>query len=309
MSNPILQGGLDFIIAIQQIHGPLLDSFFRAITSFGDATIYVVALPFFFWCVDTSLGAHAGMLFLTTSYAANGLKDLFRQPRPFQLDPAVKLDNATGYGLPSFHTMEATIMWGMFAMWFKKKWLWAVAISMVVLIGFSRIYLGVHFPTDVLAGFILGVIALWLYSSGGPVFEKWLKGLDFRWQVVLAVVAPAILAISHPTTDVILIMSVLSGFCLGLAMLNRYVSFSAGGPVWQRAARFLAGDAVVAVLYILPRLFADTGLAARLNLAVFTNPLHYLNYGAIGLWITFGGPWMFRKLNMAPGLEEAENAG
>lgn len=308
MSNPILQGGLDIVIAVQQIHGPVVDAFFRVITSLGDAAVYVIALPFFFWCVDTSLGAHAGLLFLSTSYVANGLKDLFRQPRPFQLDFSVKLGDATGYGLPSFHTMETTIMWGMLAMWYKKKWLWVVAISVMCLIGFSRIYLGVHFPTDVLAGFVLGALALWLYASGGTILEKWLKGLDFRWQVVLAVVAPAVLAVSHPTSDVILIMSVLSGFCLGLALLNKYVSFSAGGPVWQRAVRFVVGDAVVAVLYVVPRAFVATGLAGRLNLAAFSDPLHYLNFAAIGLWITFGGPWMFRKLGLASGLEEAENA-
>lgn len=300
--------GIDIITFVQQIHGPFLDAFFRAVTSFGDASVYIIALPLFFWCVDTSLGAHAGMLFLITSYIGNGLKDVFRQPRPFNINPAVKLDDADGFGLPSFHTMEATIMWGMFAIWYKKKWLWVVAVFMMVLIGFSRIYLGVHFPTDVLAGFVLGALALWLYASGGPVFEKWLKGLDFKWQVVLAIVAPVVLAISHPTPDVILIMSVLSGFCLGLAMLNRYVSFSAGGPVWQRILRFVVGDSIVAVLYIVPRVFAESGLADRLNLAVLSDPLHYINYAAIGLWITFGGPWMFRKLNLAPGLEEVKNA-
>ncbi|MFA5866850.1 MAG: phosphatase PAP2 family protein [Actinomycetota bacterium] len=308
MSNPVLQGGVDIIIAVQQIHGPILDAFFRAITSLGDATVYVIALPFFFWCVDVGLGAHAGLLFLSTSYVANGLKDLFRQPRPYHFDFSVKLDDASGYGLPSFHTMEATIMWGMFAMWYKKKWLWVVALAMMALIGFSRIYLGVHFPTDVLAGFILGVLALWLYASGGAALEKWLKELDFHWQVILSLIVPAVLAISHPTSDVILIMSVLSGFCLGLALLNRYVSFSAGGPVWQKALRFAAGDIVVAVLYVVPRIFAGSGLAGRMNLAAFSDPLHYMNYVAIGLWITFGGPWMFRKLGLASGLEEAANA-
>jgi membrane-associated phospholipid phosphatase len=308
MGNPILRIGLEIIVYIQQIHGPALDAFFRAITSLGDATVYVLALPFFFWCVDTSLGAHAGLLFLSTSYLANGLKDLFQQPRPFQLDFSVKLDDATGYGLPSFHMMEATIMWGMFAMWYKKKWLWLVAVIMMILIGFSRIYLGVHFPTDVLAGFVLGALALWLYAADGPIFEKWLRGLSFRWQIVLAVAVPGILAISHPTQDVILIMSVLSGFSLGLALLNRFVSFSARGPIWQRMARFVVGDVVVAVLYVVPRLFAATVIAGRLNLAYFSNPLHYVNYAVIGLWITFGGPWLFRKLKLASGLEETKNA-
>lgn len=299
------QIGIDIIIYIQQIHGPVLDALFRTITSLGNAMAYILVLPFFFWCVDARLGAHAGLLFLSTSYVANGLKDVFRQPRPFQLDPSVKLANADGYGLPSFHTMEATIMWGMFALWYKKKWIWVVAVCAVVLIGFSRIYLGVHFPTDVLVGFIMGVLALWFYVSGGPALEEWIKSLDFKWQVVLAVIIPVILAVAHPTSDVILIMSVLSGFCLGLALMNRYLSFSAGGPLWQRAARFLVGDAVIAILYFMPRLFASSDLAVNLNLAAASRPLHYLNFAVIGIWITFGGPWLFRKIGLVSDSKEA----
>lgn len=309
MSNPILQIGLQLIVFVQQIHGPVLDSFFRGITSLGSAITYVLVLPFFFWCVDTSLGAHAGILFLSTSYVANGLKDVFRQPRPFQIDPSVKLANADGYGLPSFHAMEATIMWGMFALWYKKKWFWAVAIFAIVLIGFSRIYLGVHFPTDVLAGYVIGALALWLYASGGPALEEWLKSLDFKWQIVLAVGAPVILAIAHPTSDVILIMSVLSGFGLGLALMNKYLSFSAGGPIWQRVARFLAGDAIIAILYFTPQLFAASTLAASMHLAAASRLLHYLNFAVIGLWITFGGPWFFLKVGLASGQEGTANAG
>jgi hypothetical protein len=307
--DSIYRTGIDIIVFIQQIHGPFLDSFFRAITSLGNAITYVLVLPLFFWCVDTRLGAHAGLLFLTTSYIANGLKDVFQQPRPFHFDPGVKLTNADGYGLPSFHTMEATIMWGMFALWYKKKWIWVIAILAMALIGFSRVYLGVHFPTDVLAGYVIGALALLLYVSGGPAFEKWLRCLEFKWQIVLALAVPAVLAVAHPTPDVILIMSVLSGFSLGLALLNKYVSFSAEGPLWQRAVRFLAGDAVIAVLYITPRLFATSQLAADLKLAAASQPLHYLNFAVIGIWITFGGPWFFRKVGLASGQEETANAG
>lgn len=301
--------GIEIIVFIQQIHGPVLDSFFRGITSLGSAITYVLVLPFFFWCVDTSLGSHAGILFLSTSYVANGLKDVFQQPRPFQIDPSVKLANADGYGLPSFHAMEATIMWGMFALWYKKKWFWIVAISAIAMIGFSRIYLGVHFPTDVLAGYVIGALALWLYVSGGPVFERWLKSLEFKWQIVLAITLPAVLAIGHPTADVILIMSVLSGFSVGLALMNRYLSFSAEGPIWQRVARFLAGDAIIGILYFTPQLFAASSLAASMHLAAASRLLHYLNFAVIGLWITFGGPWLFLKIGLASEIKETANAG
>lgn len=289
----ILNLGLDFIRTIQQIHGPYLDVFFRTITSLGGGEIYILLLPIFFWCVDTSLGAHAGFIFLISSYVANGLKDLWQQPRPFQLDPSVKLANADGYGLPSFHALEATVMWGMFALWFKKAWFWVLAVLMMLLIGFSRVYLGVHFPTDVLAGYAIGAVFLWIYASGGHTFERWLKALPLRWQIGLSIGVPLVLAISHPTDDVILIMSAFSGFSLGLALLNRYLRFSAHGPVWQRVLRFVVGDLVILLLYAAPRLIGFSGSAA------LHSPLRYLHYGAIGIWITFGGPWLFLKTRLA----------
>ncbi len=289
----IMSFGLDVIKTIQQIHGPYLDAFFRTITSLGGGEVYILLLPIFFWCFDTSLGAHAGLVFLTSSYVANGLKDLFQQPRPFQIDPTVKLDDASSYGLPSFHAMEATVMWGMFAIWLKKPWFWALAVTMVLLIGFSRVYLGVHFPTDVLAGYAIGVFFLLIYATGGHTLERWLKALPFRLQIWLSLTVPLVLAISHPTDDVIVIMSALSGFCLGLALLYRYVSFSAKGPIWQRILRFLVGDIAILALYAAPRLVGFVGLDA------IHSQLRYLHYGVIGFWITFGGPWLFRKLRLA----------
>ena len=299
----ILSFGLDIIRAIQQIHGPHMDAFFRTITSLGGGEIYILLLPVFFWCVDTGLGAHTGFVFLISSYFASGVKDLFQQPRPFQIDPSVKLVNATSYGLPSFHALEATVMWGMFALWLKKPWFWVLAVAMMLLIGFSRIYLGVHFPTDVLAGYAIGGAFLWVYATGGHTFEYWLKALPFRWQVGLSVAVPLVLAISHPTDYVILIMSALSGFCLGLSLLNRYLRFSAEGPVWQRIVRFIVGDIAILLLYVAPRLvgFISTG--------VLHSPLRYLHYGAIGIWITFGGPWLFLRLGLAgPAKTEESNA-
>ncbi len=297
----ILSFGIEIIKFIQQIHGPHLDSFFRAITSLGGGEIYILLLPVFFWCVDTGLGAHAGFIFLISSYVANGLKDLWQQPRPFQIDPTVKLADAAGYGLPSFHALEATVMWGIFAIWLKKPWFWVLAVVMMLLIGFSRVYLGVHFPTDVLAGYAIGVLFLWVYVTGGHTFERWLKALPFKWQIGLSFAVPLVLAISHPTDDVILIMSAFSGFCLGLACLNRYFDFSAAGPIWQRVTRFIVGDIAILLLFAAPRLLSFINSTGTLH-----SPLRYLHYGVIGVWITFGGPWLFLKLKLAgPAVKEA----
>ena len=98
--DAIFQWGLDFIIVIQQIDTPLLDSFFRAITSLGDESFYLLLFPFLLWCVDFYLGIRVGIIFLLSVYINNGIKEIFQQPPPFDILPEFQKVYASGYGFP-----------------------------------------------------------------------------------------------------------------------------------------------------------------------------------------------------------------
>ncbi|MCK4330928.1 MAG: phosphatase PAP2 family protein [Dehalococcoidia bacterium] len=288
----LLQWGLDLILAIQQIHGPVLDGIFRAITFMGEEEFYLILLPLLLWCVDFGLGARLGVLFLLSSYLNFGLKDLFRQPRPFDLDPSVKLSSAEGYGLPSGHSQSAVVVWGSIAAWARQRWFWAVAIALMVLIGFSRVYLGVHFPTDVLAGWAIGAVLLVVCLAVQSRVEKWLAKVGLATQIILALMIPLILLLVHPTKDSVTTLAPLCGLGLGLALTHRYISFSARGPWWQRVLRFLVGGIVMAALYLgLKAVFPGEESALYL---VF----RFLRYWLIGVWITLGAPWLFRLLRL-----------
>ena len=295
----LLQWGLDLIVAIQQVHGPALDGIFRAITLIGQEEFYLLLLPLLFWCVDLGLGARLAFLFLLSSYLNTGLKDLFRQPRPFDLDPRVRLFFAEGYGLPSGHAQSAVVVWGSIAAWARKSWFWVMAIGLMALIGFSRIYLGMHFPTDVLAGWTIGAVLLGLHLALQPRIEKRLVKLSLGKQIFLALALPLVLLLAYPVEDTVAPMAVLAGVGAGSALRHRYVSFSARGPWRQRAVRFLAGCASVLALYLgLKAALPGEGSALYL---VFRS----LCYGLIGVWISLGAPWLFRLLKLAPGEESA----
>ena len=288
----LLQWGLDLILAIQQVHGPVLDGIFRAITFMGEEEFYLILLPVVLWCVDFGLGARLGALFLLSTYINFDLKVLFQQPRPFDLDPSVKLSSAEGYGLPSGHSQSAIVVWGSIAAWARQKWFWVAAIGLTMLIGFSRVYLGVHFPTDVLAGWAIGAVLLVVCLAVQARVEKWLARLNLGTQILLALAIPLILLLVYLTKDTVTTLAPLCGLGLGLALTHRYISFSARGPWWQRVLRFLVGGIVMMVLYLgLKIVFPGEESALYL---VF----RFLRYWLIGVWITLGAPWLFGLLRL-----------
>lgn len=293
--EPIWQWGLDFIRTVQLVHGPVLDTFFNAITCLGEEMFFVVLLPLIFWCVDFAIGARLAIVFLLSPYVNAVLKDAFAHPRPFELDPSVQLRTvgAEGYGLPSGHSQNAVVLWGALAAQCRKAWLWIVAVALMVLIGFSRIFLGVHFPTDVLGGWAVGAVLLVLYLALGARIEGWLKRVGLVWQLVLAVGVPLVLLLLHPTAGASTPMAVLMGMGVGLALVGRVAPFRTGGPFWQCVLRFLVG------LLGLLALYGGLKLAFPAEGQPFYFALRVVRYAVVGLWAGLGAPWVFLRLRLA----------
>jgi membrane-associated phospholipid phosphatase len=289
----IWRWGLEFIHTVQLIGGPVTDLVFKAITFMGEEDFFMILLPLLLWCVDLAVGIRVSVVFLLSTYGNEYLKQLFGHPRPFELDDSVRLHDAEGYGLPSGHSESAVVVWGTIAAEFRKRWMWVVAVSLMVLIGFSRIYLGVHFPTDVLGGWMVGAVVLLMYIALGRRFEAWLKRAGLVVQLALAVVVPLALVLLRPTDTTIAAMGVLMGAGAGVALTRRFFSFSAAGLLWQRGARVLLGFAILLALRVgLQAVFPAEG--EPLYLA-----LRFVRYALVGLWAGLGAPWLFLKLRLA----------
>lgn len=288
--NTALQWGLNTIIVIQQFHTPALDAIFRVITFLGEEQFYILLLPFILWCVDFNWGIRLSLILILSSYINTDLKDLFSQPRPFDINPAVKLADADGYGLPSGHAQLALAVWSALAVWIKKLWFWIFAASVILFISFSRVYLGVHFPTDIFGGWVIAVIFLFFYFVIEPIAEKKLTNLNRYKQLFIACAVPVILTLLHPVKDTASIMGILAGAGVGLIFLNQQIQTK--DLWWKIMIRFFIGIIIFIILYaglkiLLPKEGSSFYLLFR-----------FLRYGILGIWASFGAPKLFQSLKL-----------
>ena len=256
--------GLDLITTVQRVQGPVPEGIFHAITFMAHTEFYFFLLPFLFWCVDSRLGARLSVFYLLSSYVNVELKTLFEQPRPFEIDPSVNLSVSEGYAFPSGHAQSATVVWGGLGAYVGNRRFRVAAIAAILFVGVSRVYLGVHFPTDVLAGWAVGAVLLVLYLTLHRRIERWLIGLDFFRQLLLAVGIPLVLFLIYPFGEskdgVGALAGLMSGIGVGLVLVYRYVPFTTIGPWRQRTLRYVVGISIFLVMFLgLEEVFPSEG--------------------------------------------------
>ncbi|NLG83040.1 MAG: phosphatase PAP2 family protein [Firmicutes bacterium] len=291
--SPVIRWGLDFIAAVQRMGGPALDAFFRGVSFLGGEPFFVLFLPFFLWCIDFTMGIWLGYYLFLSQYTNVAAKDLFRLPRPAHYRPELALVEQGGYGLPSGHAQNTMVLWGTLAVWSGKTWVRVAAGLLILLVGFSRIYLGVHFPTDVVVGFGIGVMLLVLFFAVTPALDERLARMGSLPRLLFLLALPLLLVLLHPSKEAVAGIGAMTGLGLGAVPIAHRRSFNAGGPWAQRIARYLLGIAVLIGLYFgLSAVFPGVGSSLYL-------PFRFLRYMLLGLWAGLGAPWIFLKLRLA----------
>ena len=291
--DSVLNWGIEVVLWFQQF-SPALDLPFKVLTFMGNEAFYLLFLPLIYWCIDRHTGAWLLILLLFSTYLNAVAKVLADQPRPFIYDRRVKpIVPAGGGGLPSGHTQNAVVVWGYLAKRYGKTVGWLTAGFLMIGIPLSRIYLGVHFPTDLVGGYLLGLPILMLFLWLAPRLEKWLVQTEFIWQLLLSLAIPILLIFLDPIGDfrVQSMIAALAGVSSGFALERRFVGFCSYGLIWKRATRYLLG------LIILMGLWGGLRIAfsAMEPAAVF----RFARYFLVGLWGGFGAPWLFVRLKLA----------
>ncbi len=287
----VWQWGLDVIVVVQKIRSPFFDSFFSLISFFGELIFYMALLPFVYWCFDKKSAARIFVLFLVSSWINSVMKDLINHPRPYNLNESVKIGKTPGPGIPSGHAQLSLVVWGSLALWLKKKFFTYFSVFLILIIAFSRIYLGVHFPTDILGGWFLGALALILLWPFFDKIEKFLLQFSPVILAVLAIIIPAMLSPIAASKSSVMSMGALSGFCIGIILENKYIKFLPAANFKTGLLRLLSGLTVLMLVYYAEKILFSKSSSYYL---VFI----FIHSWILSLWVCAGAPLMFKKFRI-----------
>jgi membrane-associated phospholipid phosphatase len=276
---------MELIQWLQQSASPFLDTFWGIITDLnaGDFGLLIVAI--YFWCINAWIGWLFGNIVIAALIGNDVIKSLFLQPRPTASQVRVlREDTAPGSSFPSGHTLYATVFWGYLAWLIKSPLAWLFAAIMVVLAGVSRLYLGLHWPGDILAGFAIGVLFLTLAIF---LTDTWRRGSIHNLSPVIRV-----LLLVVPTIVFLLVPSKVTGVGAGMALgvnigflwliPHTIGTFPVKVGMQSQIIKAVIGIAgLMMIRLLLKALLPETFLA------------DFMRYCVLGLWVGWAAPAIF----------------
>lgn len=195
---------MEFLYLLEKIRIPVVNEFMLLITRLGEETAFLVISLIVFWCVDKYKGYFVLAVGLLGTLASQFMKLLCRIPRPWVKDPNFTIleqarEAADGYSFPSGHTQSAVGTFGSVAASVKNRTVQILCIAVAILVGFSRMYVGVHTPADVLVGALISVILILLLK---PLMLGKKRHVDWVYAAMLVISAAFVLYVElYPFPD------------------------------------------------------------------------------------------------------------
>lgn len=312
------------LIQTLQTEVALLEGPMKVFSILGHPGFFLLAIIFLYWCLNPRLGLRLALLMGMTLGLNLALKVAFHLPRPYWVSQDLRvLESSQSFGFPSAHAQGSATFWGLIAMDARRRWFSIFAVAMVVLIGVSRVYLGVHFPVDVLAGWAIGAAVLFGFLLlEGPV-GRWIVAMPLYrqvfaafagsvvlfmpsllaiiaigdWQVPISWTAGALETSGVPIDPLSLHEAVMAsgfffGFAAGAAVLRRHEWMpTARNGFWVCLFCFIIGLVVAGAIYY------GFGLLVPPDFL----PAAYLQAAAVAVWVSWGAPILFSWLTRGVG--------
>lgn len=234
---------IEFLRLLEGMRTDFLIRFFECITMLAEETLMIFAVVTLWFAVDKRI---AQKLFFVTAFSlgVNGIiKNFVKMPRPFADGKVscVREYTATGYSFPSGHTQNFATWSTLIALKIKKLSVWIVTAMLILLVAFSRMFLGAHYPMDVVAGALLGV----LFSVvGNAIYDKTEdKNRLFLWATVIF--TPFIIwfvIFPNPLyADFFKVYGMIAGAFAGLKFEEKYSPLSYNVPIFKKVLRVFLG--------------------------------------------------------------------
>lgn len=267
---------------LQNMRTDVLTLFFTVITMMAEELFFTAFIALLYWCVDKNKGKRLAWYVLFGSLINTTLKHIVKMPRPFEMGVSkpIRLETATGYSFPSAHTQTATSFWMGSMLILKTKASVILGSIMILLTAFSRIYLGVHWPMDVLGAILFGII--FTYFAEQMLDEKCV----FKdWHVITTSIIVFLVLIFNLDEPFCKASAALWGLCLGCYLEQKYVQFDVKATPKKQIIKAVIGLLGLVIIYVgISKLLPDLKVIALLKVA------------ASLLWVTLGAPWLFKKI-------------
>lgn len=268
----------DLLLWLQSIRHPVLDSLMIATTNLGSETTYILLIAFVYWCYNKQTAFKWMNVLMISAFANAIIKIAVHAQRPFQVNSAIKglyTVSATSFSFPSGHSMNAgaNLTWAIRLV--KNKKFTAAAVVLMLLIGFSRLYLGVHWPQDVIIGLIFGCCIAFLYEWYCLKFPNYIE-------LPALFLAIAVAAKFRDEASLKLLGTFFGGI-MGY-WLGEYI-FKIKSHPWKQGGslKYFIGVVIVLVVHFGLKMILPEGMTTY-------------RYSLVGFTLTFAWPWIFEKV-------------
>lgn len=278
---------LELLRFLQEGRGPIIDPFFRFL-HFFDSAFYAILLTIFIWIgYSSKWGIRLGLLLITNGLVNHLVKEAFALPRPALFDPTLPMVSVDGFGFPSGGAQMSLLLGCILIYFWKNAWAWPLGIFYTLLISFSRIFLGVHFPTDVLGGWALGFLLFFIFIKTIEPIERF-SSKKPETAFALGLVLLCALALFFPSFKVIFLLSAAASTLIGVFISSKY-------SLYLKPSKKSLQNSLLGLFGIFSS-FVVGFLIYQLPLRPM--PSAMLQMMAIGLWVSLGVSPFCRRVFM-----------